>query len=494
MQNIDYDLRSVQEVRDLARLGQIATEKIANYTEDQIDRIIRNMVRVAEENAVSLAQMAVEETGFGKVADKTYKNHMASTLLYDAIKDMKTIGIVSEDPIARTMDVADPVGLLMGIVPSTNPTSTAIFKSIIAIKARNGIVFSPHPSAAKCTLKAATLMRDAAVEAGAPENIIGCISMPSMPATDELMHSKEVKMIIATGGPGMVKASYSAGKPALGVGAGNSPAYIERTANVQQAVTNIIASKTFDNGVVSAAEQSVVVDSCIAAEVRLEFEASGAYFMTEEEAERLGKLFYFKDGSANPELAGKAAEDLARWAKIDVPAGTKVLLAEQKYVSENNPYSKEKLCPVLSYFIEDDWMHACEKCIELLLSERHGHTLVIHSKDPDVIHQFAIKKPVGRMLVNTPAVYGSMGATTNLFPAMTLGSGSAGQGITSDNVSPMNLIYVRKVGYGVRRIEDLGMGTPADASGCRGAAADEDSLRKLQRLLEDALASINNQL
>lgn len=216
--------------------------------------------------------------------------------------------------------------------------------------------------------------------------------------------------------------------------------------------------------------------------------------MTEEEAERLGKLFYFKDGSANPELAGKAAEDLARWAKIDVPAGTKVLLAEQKYVSENNPYSKEKLCPVLSYFIEDDWMHACEKCIELLLSERHGHTLVIHSKDPDVIHQFAIKKPVGRMLVNTPAVYGSMGATTNLFPAMTLGSGSAGQGITSDNVSPMNLIYVRKVGYGVRRIEDLGMGTPADAYECRGVAGDEDSLRKLQRLLEDALASINNQL
>ena len=186
MQNIDYDLRSVQEARDLARLGQIATEKIAGYNEEQIDKIIRNMVRVAEENAVSLAQMAVEETGFGKVADKTYKNHMASTMLYDAIKDMKTIGIISEDPVARTMDVADPVGLLMGIVPSTNPTSTAIFKAIVAVKARNAIVFSPHPSAAKCTLRAAELMRDAAVAAGAPENIIGCMSMPSMPATDEL--------------------------------------------------------------------------------------------------------------------------------------------------------------------------------------------------------------------------------------------------------------------------------------------------------------------
>ena len=244
MQTMDYDLRSVQEVRDLARKGQIATEKLATYTEEQVDRIVRNMVRVAEENAVMLAQMAVEETGFGKVADKTYKNHMASTLLYEAIKDMKTVGIIHEDPINQTMDVADPVGLLMGIVPSTNPTSTTIFKSIIAVKSRNAIVFSPHPSAAKCSGKAATLMAQAAVEAGAPENTIGCISMPSMPATNELMHCKEVKMIIATGGPGMFKAAYSAGKPALGVGAGNSPAYIERTANVKQAVTNIIASKT----------------------------------------------------------------------------------------------------------------------------------------------------------------------------------------------------------------------------------------------------------
>ena len=294
MQNIDYDLRSVQEARDLARLGQIATEKIAGYNEEQIDKIIRNMVRVAEENAVSLAQMAVEETGFGKVADKTYKNHMASTMLYDAIKDMKTIGIISEDPVARTMDVADPVGLLMGIVPSTNPTSTAIFKSIIAIKARNAIVFSPHPSAVKCTLKAATLMRDAAVEAGAPENIIGCISMPSMPATDELMHSKEVKMIIATGGPGMVKASYSAGKPALGVGAGNSPAYIERTANVQQAVTNIIASKTFDYGTICASEQSIICEECNKDAVIAELKKQGAYFMSPEETDKVCKLLFLR--------------------------------------------------------------------------------------------------------------------------------------------------------------------------------------------------------
>ena len=367
MQNIDYDLRSVQEVRDLARLGQIATEKIANYTEDQIDRIIRNMVRVAEENAVSLAQMAVEETGFGKVADKTYKNHMASTLLYDAIKDMKTIGIVSEDPIARTMDVADPVGLLMGIVPSTNPTSTAIFKSIIAIKARNGIVFSPHPSAAKCTLKAATLMRDAAVEAGAPENIIGCISMPSMPATDELMHSKEVKMIIATGGPGMVKASYSAGKPALGVGAGNSPAYIERTANVQQAVTNIIASKTFDYGTICASEQSIICEECNKDAVIAELKNQGAYFMSPEETDKVCKLLFKAGGHAmNAKLVGRSPLHIASAAGINVPENMTVLIGPQGGVGDGYPLSFEKLTSVLAFYVVNYWHEACELSIELL--------------------------------------------------------------------------------------------------------------------------------
>lgn len=289
----------------------------------------------------------------------------------------------------------------------------------------------------------------------------------------------------------MLKAAYASGKPVIYGGTGNGPAFIERTADIRQAVQDIIASKTFDNGVVSAAEQSIVVDSCIEREVKRELEASGGYFMTEEEAERLGKMFYYPDGSANPELAGKPAESLAKWAGFSVPAGTKVLISRQKYVSENNPYSREKLCPVLAYYIEDDWMHACEKCIELLLSERNGHTLVIHSKDPEVIRQFALKKPVGRMLVNTPAVFGSMGATTNLFPAMTLGSGSAGDGITSDNVSPMNLIYVRKVGYGVRRIEDIGMGVPESAPP-QSRETEDEAFQMLQRILEKAMESLHN--
>ena len=459
MQNIDYDLRSVQEVRDLARLGQIATEKIANYTEDQIDKIIRNMVRVAEENAVSLAQMAVEETGFGKVADKTYKNHMASTLLYDAIKDMKTIGIISEDPVSRTMDVADPVGLLMGIVPSTNPTSTAIFKSIIAIKARNAIVFSPHPSAAKCTLKAAALMRDAAVEAGAPENIIGCISMPSMPATDELMHSKEVKMIIATGGPGMVKAAYSAGKPALGVGAGNSPAYIERTANVQQAVTNIIASKTFDYGTICASEQSIICEECNKDAVIAELKKQGAYFMSPEETDKVCKLLFKAGGHAmNAKFVGRSPIHIANAAGIHVPENTTVLIGPQGGVGDGYPLSYEKLTSVLAFYVVNDWHEACELSIELL-QNGIGHTMSLHTENRNIVLEFT-RKPASRILVNTGSSMGGTGASTGLLPSFTLGCGTWGGSSVSENVSPLHLVNIKKVAYGIKNCATLAADDP----------------------------------
>lgn len=458
MENIDYDLRSVQEVRDLVRLGQIAQEQIANYNESQIDTIVRNMVRVASENAVMLAQMAVEETGFGKVADKTYKNHMASVLLYDAIKDMKTIGIVSEDPIARTMDVADPVGLLMGIVPSTNPTSTAIFKSIIAVKSRNAIIFSPHPSAAKCTLKAAELMRDAAVAAGAPANIIGCISMPSMPATDELMHAKDVKMIIATGGPGMVKASYSAGKPALGVGAGNSPAYIERTANVEQAITNIIASKTFDNGTICASEQSIICEECNKDAVIASLKAHGAYFMNKEETDKVCKLL-FKNGHAmNAKFVGRAAPYIAHAAGFTVPENTTVLVGPQSGVGEGNPLSYEKLTTVLAFYVVKDWHEACELSIELL-QNGIGHTMSLHTEDRNIVLEFT-RKPASRILVNTGSSMGGTGASTGLLPSFTLGCGTYGGSSVSENVSPMHLINLKKVAYGTKPAATLAQDDP----------------------------------
>lgn len=453
MENMDYDLRSIQEARNLAKLGNIATKKLANYTQEQIDKILRNMVKVAKENAVSLAKMAVEETGFGKVKDKTYKNHMASVLLYEDIKNMKTVGIIHEDYANQVMDIAEPMGLLMGIVPSTNPTSTAIFKSIIAIKARNAIVFSPHPSALKCTLKAATLMYNAAVEAGAPENVIQCISTPSIEATNTLMKSDEVKMIIATGGPGMVKASYSAGKPALGVGAGNSPAYIERTANIEKAVKNIIASKTFDYGTICASEQSIIVEHCNRDAVIQEFKKNGAYFMTKEETDKVCKLL-FKGGLAmNAKFVGRSPQVIAEAADFSIPQGTTVLIGEQEGVGKDYPLSHEKLTTVLAFYTVKDWHEACELSIELL-QNGIGHTMSIHTEDKNIALEFT-KKPASRILVNTGSAMGGTGASTGLLTSFTLGCGTWGGSSVSENVGPMNLINIKRIAYGTKDATSL---------------------------------------
>lgn len=454
MDNMDYDLRSVQEVRDMARLGQIATEQIATYTEEQIDKILVNMVRVAEEHAVELAQMAVEETGFGKVADKTYKNHLASTLLYQSFKDMKTSGIIEEDPVNGILKIAEPVGLVMGIVPSTNPTSTAIFKSMIAVKARNAIIFSPHPSAAKCTLRAAQLMADAAVQAGAPANTIACVSMPTMQATDELMHHKNVKVIIATGGPGMVKAAYSAGKPALGVGAGNSPAYIERTANVPQAVKNIITSKSFDYGTICASEQSVVCEECNKDAVIAEFQRQGGYFMTPEETEKVCKLLFKNGGHAmNAKFVGRSPQVIANAAGISIPEGTKVLLGPQEGVGDGYPLSYEKLTSVLGFYVVKDWREACDLS-KALLQNGIGHTMSIHTEDRNMVLEFSAK-PASRIVVNTGSTMGGVGASTGLAPSFTLGCGTWGGSSVSENVTPMHLVNIKRVAYGIKDVTRL---------------------------------------
>ena len=456
--DMDRDLRSIQEVRNMVRLGQIATEQIATYSQEQIDKIVLNMARVAQVNAVSLAKMAVEETGFGKVEDKTYKNHLASAVLYESIKDMKTCDIIGEDPVNKIIEVADPVGLLMGIIPSTNPTSTTIFKAIIAVKSRNAIIFSPHPSAAKCTQRAAQLMLEAAVAAGAPANIVGCIQTTTVQATNELMHSDEVKMIIATGGPGMVKAAYSAGKPALGVGAGNSPAYIERTANVQQAVTNIMTSKTFDNGTICASEQSLICEYCNKDAVVAEFQRQGGYFMTEDETERVCKLL-FKNGHAmNAKYVGRAATVIAAAAGFSVPEGTRVLIGAQKGVGEGNPLSYEKLTTVLGFYVVNDWHEACELSIQLL-QNGIGHTMSLHTEDRNVVLEFT-KKPASRIMVNTGSTMGGVGASTALAPSFTLGCGTMGGSSISENVTPMHLINRKKVAYGIKDVTRLAADDP----------------------------------
>jgi acetaldehyde dehydrogenase (acetylating) len=453
LENIDHDLRSVQEARDLARLGKIAADQIADYTEEQINKILCNMVRVAERNSVCLAEMAVEETGFGKVEDKTYKNHMASTSVYNAIKDMKTIGVIKEDEDEKVIDIAEPVGLVMGIVPSTNPTSTAIFKAIIAIKSRNAIIFSPHPAALKCTIKAINLMNEAAVAAGAPANIISSISTLSMGATNELMKCKEVALIIATGGPGMVKAAYSAGKPALGVGAGNSPAYIEKTANVVQAVRNIIASKTFDYGTICASEQSIIVEECNHDQVVAELKKQGGYFMTVEETAKVCDLLFKNGHTMSAKFVGRSPQVIATSAGISIPEGTKVLIGEQQDVGEAYPLSYEKLTTVLAFYTVKDWHEACDLSIKLL-QNGIGHTMSIHTEDRDIVMKFA-KKPASRILVNTGGSQGGTGASTGLIPSFTLGCGTWGGSSVSENVTPMHLINIKRIAYGTKDCSTL---------------------------------------
>lgn len=485
MENFDYDLQSLQETRNLARQAKLAQTELAKFNSDQIDKIIRNMVKVAEENAVSLAKLAVEETGFGKVADKIFKNHFASTELYKFIKPMQTIGVIREDKVNKVMEIAEPVGLLMGIIPSTNPTSTTIYKSIIAIKSRNGIVFSPHPSALKCTLQAARLMNDAAVAAGAPSNIIGCISKPSMGATNELMKCDEVALIIATGGSAMVKAAYSAGKPALGVGPGNVPAYIERTANIPKAVKNIIASKTFDNGTICASEQSVVVEECIREQVMEEFRRQGGYFMTPAETEKVAKKLFGKGHAMNAKMVGRSAEVIAGGAGISIPPGTKVLLGEQQGVGEEYPLSYEKLTTVLAFYSVKDWHEACDLCMGLLNNGGVGHSLSIHTENPEMAMKFA-EKPVFRILVNTSSSQGGVGASTGLSPAFTLGCGTWGGSATSDNVTPMHLINIKRVAYGIKDFSEnipSYSGSTAQSGGTSSDVSEEQILAIMNEVL-----------
>ena len=453
MENMDFDLRSIQEARELCKYGSVAAGRIAKYTEEQIDRILRSMVKAAEEHAAELAQMAVEETGFGKVLDKTYKNHAASTLLYHYIKDMKTQGVIREDPVNKMFEVADPVGLIMGIIPSTNPTSTVIYKAMIAIKSRNAIIFSPHPSALKCTSRAAQLMAQAAVDAGAPSDTIGCLSMCSMQATNELMHNDAVKLIIATGGPGMVKAAYSAGKPAIGVGAGNSPSYIERTADVKKAVSNIIASKTFDNGTICASEQSIIVEECNHDAVVAELKAQGAYFLNQDELQKVCSLLFRNGHTMNAKYVGRSAKVIADGAGIHVPDHTTVLIGLQSGVGEDNPLSYEKLTCVLGFYVVRDWHEACELSMKLL-QNGIGHTMNLHTQDEKIVREFAVK-PASRILVNTGGSMGGTGLSTGLAPAFTLGCGTMGGSSVSENVTPLHLINKKTVCYGIKEATTL---------------------------------------
>lgn len=451
MNIIDNDLLSIQEARILVENARDAQKMLATFPQKKLDEIVDRMAEEVNKHARELAVMSSDETDYGKWQDKYVKNKFISEYLPKKLKEMTCVGIINNDLQNKTMDVGVPVGVIIALCPATSPVSTTIYKALIAVKSGNAIIFSPNTRAKNTISKTLDIIIRAAEGYGLPEGAISYLHTITPAGTSELMNHKSSSLIINTGVLEMLQPAYQSGKSVIYGGSGNGPVFIERTADIKQAVHNIVISKTFDYGVVAGAEQSIVVDSCIAVEVKRELQLNGAYFMNQTEEKKLSSILFRSDGKIDKEMIGKSAQQLAKRAGFSIPEKVILLISEQKYVSESNPFSKELPCPVLAYFIEDDWMQACEKCIELLLSERHGHTLVIHSNDEEVIRQFALKKPVGRVLVNTPATLGSLGLTTNLFPALTLGSGSAGHGMTSDNVSPMNLIYIRKVGYGVRQ-------------------------------------------
>lgn len=450
---MDRDLLSIQQVRDLIKAAKEAQKEFATFSQERIDRVVEAISMEVRKYSERLAKMANEETGFGKWQDKIIKNKFASEFLYDYIKDMKTVGILNKTE--TLMEVGVPMGVVAALIPSTNPTSTAIYKVLISLKAGNGVVVSPHPNAKNCTIEAVKIMQKAAYAAGAPEGLVGVIEIPSMEGTNALMKSEDTAIILATGGEAMVRAAYSSGRPAIGVGPGNGPAYIEKSANVKETVRKIMESKTFDNGVICASEQSVIVEPSNKEAVIDEFKRQGGYFLSKEESDRLGRFLLRANGTMNPQIVGKDAQTLAKMVGLQIPESVKVLISEQNTVSHTNPYSREKLTTVLAFYVEENAEKACERALELLENEGKGHTLIIHSENKDIIREFALKKPVSRMLVNVGGSLGGVGATTNLAPAFTLGCGAVGGSSTSDNITPMNLINIRRVACGVRELSDF---------------------------------------
>lgn len=434
-------------IDELATKANVALKAMEDFTQEQVDHIVHQMAMAALDQHMPLAKMAVEETGRGIYEDKAIKNMYASEYIWNNIKHDKTVGVINKDEQTGLMEIAEPVGVVCGVTPTTNPTSTTIFKSLIALKTRNPIVFAFHPSAQKCSAEAARIVRDAAIAAGAPENCIQWIEQPSIDATSALMNHPGIAIVLATGGAGMVKSAYSTGKPALGVGPGNVPAYIEKTAKVKRAVNDLIVSKSFDNGMICASEQAVIVDKEIYASVKAEFEAHNVYFVKPNELQKLEDAVMNEGKYAvNPAIVGNSAEKIAELAGISVPKGTKILVAELEGAGPEYPLSREKLSPVLAMMKSNNAEHAFELCEAMLNLGGLGHTAVIHTEDEELQVAFGLRMKACRILVNTPSAEGGIGNIYNeMIPSLTLGCGSYGKNSVSKNVSAINLINIKTV-------------------------------------------------
>jgi acetaldehyde dehydrogenase (acetylating) len=450
---LDKDLLSIQEARELVNTAYKAQLEYKHYSQEQVDKIVKAMADAGFDASERLAKMAVNESGFGKWQDKVVKNQFGTKNVYESIKNLRTVGIIGEEANGKVLKIAVPMGVVAALIPSTNPTSTAMFKALISLKGRNAIVASPHPRTAKCTAEALRILSDAAESAGAPKGLIHCLTEPTIEGTEALMKNKNVAVILATGSNPMVKAAYSSGTPAFGVGSGNVPAFIERTANFKKAVKDILYGTTFDNGTLCSSEQAIIADQPIEADVRKEITAQGGYFCNAEEKAKLAKAIQ-SNFRINPEIVGQSAEFIAKYAGFSVPQNTKVLIAECYEVGKSEPLSMEKLSPILAYYTVNGWLEGCHKCIDLLNFGGIGHTMVIHSNDQPIIMKFALEKPSFRVLVNTVASLGAVGYTTALSPSMTLGPGTWGGSIISENVTAKHLINIKHLAFEVNPINE----------------------------------------
>jgi len=444
---VDKDLLSIQEARNLSEAAYKAQLIWGHAAQEDVDRVCSAMAEAAYLASERLAILAHEETGYGIPAHKKLKNELGSKIVWESIKDIPTVGVIRQDVQRKIIDIAWPMGVIAALTPSTNPTSTAMYKALSAVKARNAIVFAPHPSAVRCTFETCRLMQQAAEKAGAPHGLVGCMQHISLQGTQELMRHKYIRLILATGGSAMVKAAHSVGKPAYGVGPGNVPVYVDRSADLQKAARYIVASKAFDCSTICATEQAVVADKPIAGELERLMQAEGAYFADEHQTELLRKLLFHPDGTINTAVVGKTAQTVAGAAGFSIPQSARIIVVRLKVTGEAEPLSREKLTTVLGWYEEDGWEAGCERCIDLIIFGGRGHTQIIHARDEKVIMAFGLEKPVFRILVNTMGTLGAVGLTTGLMPSMTLGAGGEGGSITGDNITVHHLYNVKRLAY-----------------------------------------------
>ena len=492
MAEFDSDLQSIQEARTLAAAARQAQQQFLHASQAEVDRVCAAMAEAAHSSAERLGRMAVEETGYGVPEHKTLKNVLTSKILWDAIKDIPTVGVIRHDEKKRVYDIAWPMGVVAALIPSTNPTSTVMFKILISVKARNAIVVAPHPAATQCCVETARVMAEAGERAGMPAGLVGCLSKVSLAGTQELMKHKYTALILATGGAEMVRAAHSVGKPAYGVGPGNVPVYVDRSADVRRAARYIVASKAFDHSVICATEQAVVADRPIAAQLAELMKAEGAYFVDEAQARALARLLFPAGPLINPKMVGKSPQQLAQACGLSVPASARILVAKLDKVGPEEPLSGEKLTTVLGWYEADGWEAGCERCLELIDYGGRGHSLVIHAQDDKVVMQFGLEKPVFRIAVNTLGTLGTTGMTTAVMPSMTLGSGGVGGAITGDNITVHHMYNVKRLAYELTPPPEAALrpGSTDDPSQLAGGAPAGSEALRIDEIVQKVLAEL----